>query len=185
MDRNFLGVEWLSSQILAANPIMILLFTPLFFYYIYPKINKFIDLNSINKIIIGFFLTVISFLIITIIQYYIDLGANVSIGWQILAYAILTSGEIFVSITCLEISYTHAPKKLKSILVSLFLLSIALGNAITSIVNFYNIKTDGSEILNQTNYFLFFTILMLLITLIFMVTSRHFKEKIYLQDSKD
>jgi len=185
MDRNFLGIEWLSSQVIAANPIMILLFTPLFFYYLYPQINKFIDLNSINKIIIGFFLTAISFLIITIIQYWIDSGQTVNIGWQILAYAVLTSGEIFVSITCLEISYTHAPKKLKSILVSLFLLSIALGNILTSIVNFYNVRSDGSLILDQTNYFLFFTILMLVVTLIFIPISRHFKKKIYLQDAKD
>ena len=185
MDRNFLGIEWLSSQVIAANPIMILLFTPLFFYYLYPQINKFIDLNSINKIIIGFFLTAISFLIITIIQYWIDSGQTVNIGWQILAYAVLTSGEIFVSITCLEISYTHAPKKLKSILVSLFLLSIALGNIVTSIVNFYNVRSDGSLILDQTNYFLFFTILMLVVTLIFIPISRHFKKKIYLQDAKD
>ena len=185
MDRNFLGIEWLSSQVIAANPIMILLFTPLFFYYLYPQINKFIDLNSINKIIIGFFLTAISFLIITIIQYWIDSGQTVNIGWQILAYAVLTSGEIFVSITCLEISYTHAPKKLKSILVSLFLLSIALGNIVTSIVNFYNVRSDGSLILDQTNYFLFFTILMLVVTLIFIPISRNFKKKIYLQDAKD
>ena len=185
MDRNFLGIEWLSSQVIAANPIMILLFTPLFFYYLYPQINKFIDLNSINKIIIGFFLTAISFLIITIIQYWIDSGLTVNIGWQILAYAVLTSGEIFVSITCLEISYTHAPKKLKSILVSLFLLSIALGNIVTSIVNFYNVRSDGSLILDQTNYFLFFTILMLVVTLIFIPVSRHLKKKIYLQDAKD
>ena len=185
MDRNFLGIEWLSSQVIAANPIMILLFTPLFFNHLYPQINKFIDLNSINKIIIGFFLTAISFLIITIIQYWIDSGLTVNIGWQILAYAVLTSGEIFVSITCLEISYTHAPKKLKSILVSLFLLSIALGNIVTSIVNFYNVRSDGSLILDQTNYFLFFTILMLVVTLIFILISRHFKKKIYLQDAKD
>ena len=184
MDRNFLGIEWLSSQVIAANPIMILLFTPLFFYYLYPQINKFIDLNSINKIIIGFFLTAISFLIITIIQYWIDSGLTVNIGWQILAYAVLTSGEIFVSITCLEISYTHAPKKLKSILVSLFLLSIALGNVVTTIVNFYNVRSDGSLILDQTNYFLFFTILMLVVTLIFIPISRNFKKKIYLQDAK-
>ena len=185
MDRNFLGIEWLSSQILAANPLMILLFTPFFFYYLYPKINLFINLNSINKIIIGFFLTTISFLIITIIQYWIDQGLVVNIVWQILAYAILTSGEIFVSITCLEISYTYAPKKLKSIIVSLFLLSIAFGNIVTSVVNFYNERQDGSLVLNGTYYFLFFTILMLMVTLIFISTSRNFKEEIYLQDTMD
>ena len=182
MDRNILGVELLSSQILSANPIMILIFTPLFFKFLYPKINNYINLNSVNKILIGFFLTFLSFLLITIIQYWIDIGLNVNILWQILAYAILTSGEIFISITCLEISYTQAPKKFKSIMVSVFLLSISLGNIVTSLLNFYNEKEDGSLILSGSNYFLFFTVLMLIVTILFVPFAKKFSdEKILLQ----
>ena len=182
MDRNILGVELLSSQILSANPIMILIFTPLFFKFLYPKINNYINLNSVNKILIGFFLTFLSFLLITIIQYWIDIGLNVNILWQILAYAILTSGEIFISITCLEISYTQAPKKFKSIMVSVFLLSISLGNIVTSLLNFYNEKEDGSLILSGSNYFLFFTVLMLVVTILFVPFAKKFSdEKILLQ----
>ena len=182
MDRNIFGIEILSSQIFSLNPIMILIFTPLFYKYLYPILNNHINLNYINKISIGFFLTFISFLIITIIQFWIDIGIKVNIGWQILAYAILTSGEIFVSITCLEISYTQAPKKFKSITVSVFLLSIAIGNIYTSLINFYNEKSDGSIILSGASYFLFFTILMLIVTIIFMFFSKKlFKERLYIQ----
>jgi len=183
MDRKILGIEILSAQVLSANPIMILIFTPLFFKYLYPKLNKYIKLNSGNKILIGFFLTFLSFLIITIIQYWIDLGKEVNISWQLLAYAILTSGEIFVSITCLEISYTHAPKQLKTITVSLFLLSIAIGNIYTSFVNFINERDDGTIILAGANYFLFFSILMLVVTILFIPFIKKFsKERILLQD---
>ena len=183
MDRKVFGIEILSAQILSANPLMILIFTPLFFKYLYPKLNKYIKLNSGNKILIGFFLTFLSFLIITIIQYWIDLGKEVNISWQLLAYAILTSGEIFVSITCLEISYTHAPKQLKTITVSLFLLSIAIGNIYTSFINFINERDDGTIILAGANYFLFFSILMLVVTILFIPFIKKFsKEKILLQD---
>ena len=100
-----------------------------------------------------------------------------------LAYAILTSGEIFVSITCLEISYTQAPKQLKTITVSIFLLSIAIGNLYTSFINFINEKDDGSIILSGANYFLFFSILMLVVTILFIpFTKKFLKEKILLQD---
>ena len=44
-------------------------------------------------------------------------------------------------------------------------------------------REDGTIILNETNYFLFFTILMLVITIIFIPTSKYFREKVYLQDS--
>ena len=182
MDRKILGIEILSGQILSTNPIMILIFTPLFFKYLYPKLNNYIKLNSVNKIIIGFFLTFLSFVLITIIQYWIDLGKEVNISWQFLAYAILTSGEIFVSITCLEISYTQAPKKLKSITVSIFLLSIAIGNLYTSIINFYNERDDGSVILTGYNYFLLFSIIMLIVTILFIpFTKKYANEKILLQ----
>ncbi len=182
MDREIFGIEILSAQILSANPIMILIFTPIFFKYLYPKLNHYIELSSVNKILIGFFLTFFSFLIITIIQYWIDLGKEVNISWQLLAYAILTSGEIFVSITCLEIAYTHAPKKLKTITMSIFLLSIAVGNIYTSVVNFINERDDGSIILSGANYFLFFSILMFTITVLFIPFSKKYsKEKILLQ----
>ena len=182
MDRVVFGIEILSSQILSANPIMILILTPIFFKYLYPKLNNYINLNSVNKIIIGFFLTFFSFLIITIIQYWIDLGKDVSIVWQLLAYAVLTSGEIFVSITCLEIAYTQAPKKLKTITMSIFLLSIAIGNIYTSVINFMNERDDGSIILSGANYFLFFSILMFTITILFIPFSKKYsKEKILLQ----
>ena len=182
MDREILGIEIISAQILSANPILILILTPLFFKYLYPKLNKCIKLNSVNKITIGFFLTSISFFIITIIQIWIDSGKEVSIVWQLFAYFILTSGEIFVSITCLEISYTLAPKKLKSIAVSVFLLSIAIGNLYTSIINFWNEKDDGSVILEGTNYFLFFSVLMLIVAFLFIPFAKKYsKEKILLQ----
>ena len=182
MDREIFGIEILSGQILSTNPIMILIFTPLFFKYLYPKLNNYIKLNSVNKIIIGFLLTFLSFALITIIQYWIDLGKEVNISWQFLAYAILTSGEIFVSITCLEISYTQAPKKLKSITVSIFLLSISIGNLYTSIINFYNEREDGSVILSGYSYFLLFSIIMLVVTILFIPFAKKYSnEQILLQ----
>ena len=176
MDRKIFGIELLSAQILSFNPIMILIFTPLFFKYLYPKLRQYINLTPANKILIGFALTFLSFVIITIAQYLINLGFKVNIIWQIIAYAILTSGEIFVSITCLEISYTYAPRKLKAIIVSLFLLSISLGNLYTSIINFYNEKKDGSLYLTDLNYFIFFSVLMFVVTIVFIPFAKKYKK---------
>ena len=162
---------------------MILIFTPIFFKYLYPFLNNYLELNAMNKLKIGFFLTFLSFLLITIIQYSIDVGQNINIIWQLLAYAILTSAEIFISITCLEISYTYAPKKLKSITVSIFLLSISIGNLYTSVLNFYNEKTDGTVILQGGDYFLFFTIMMLIVAILFIPFARKFKnDRVLLQN---
>ncbi|MHC4353909.1 MAG: POT-type proton-dependent oligopeptide transporter, partial [Planctomycetota bacterium] len=57
------------------------------------------------------------------------LGYKPSVGWQFFAYLILTAAEIMISITCLEFSYTQSPKKMKSFIMAVYLLSISLGNA--------------------------------------------------------
>ena len=145
MDRNWLGVTWLSSQIQAVNPIMILLFIPIFVFVVYPLINKVFKLTPIRKISIGLFVMVIGFGIIAIVQQWIDQGLTPSIGWQILAYAILTASEVMVSITCLEFSYTQAPRTMKSVIMALFLMSVALGSFFTASVASFIVVEDHLE----------------------------------------
>ena len=137
MDRNWLGVEWLPSQIQALNPILILTFIPLFTYVLYPAIDRVFPLTPLRKISIGLFLMVTAFLVVAFAQERIDAGERPSFGWQALAYALLTASEVMVSIVCLEFSYTQAPKNMKSLIMSLFLLSVAMGNLFTAGVNHF------------------------------------------------
>ena len=135
LNRNWLGTVWLPSQIQAVNPIMILIYIPIFIYLIYPAINKVFTLTPIRKISIGLFVMVVGFAIVAILQQSIDQGNRPSIGWQIFAYALITASEVMVSITCLEFSYTQAPRKMKSLIMALFLMSVSLGNIFTAGVN--------------------------------------------------
>src|SRR5439155_21426716 len=59
---------------------------------------------------------------------------------QIVAYTVLTASEILVSINGLEFSYKQAPLKMKSFVMSLFLLAVSLGNLMTGVVNWAMIK---------------------------------------------
>jgi len=61
MNRHFLGIDWLSSQIQALNPILVLILTPLFAYFVYPCFNRFFKVTPLRKIGIGFFVMVTSF----------------------------------------------------------------------------------------------------------------------------
>ena len=90
----------------------------------------------------GLFITAGAFAIVSMTQGWIDQGERPSIGWQILAYAVLTFAEVMVSITGLEFAYTQAPKKMKSVIMALFLFSVSLGNTITAVVN-QNISIDS------------------------------------------
>jgi len=137
MDRHWLGIEWLPSQILALNPILILTFIPLFTFFLYPTINRIFPLTPLRKISIGLFTMVAAWLLVSIAQEWIDVGERPSFGWQALAYALLTASEVMVSIVCLEFSYTQAPRKMKSLIMSLFLLSVAAGNLFAAGVNHF------------------------------------------------
>ncbi len=181
MDRTLFGIELLPSQLPAANPLLVMLLIPLFSYRIYPAINKFFPLTPLRKISIGMFITVLAFSISAIIQEKIDVGLTPHISWQILAYIALTSAEVMISITCLEFSYTQAPKKMKSFIMAFFMMSIAIGNLFTSAVNFFIENEDGSSKLAGADYFWFFTLLMLVTATAFIFVARTYKEQCYLQ----
>jgi len=135
MDLNFLGINWLESQIQSVNPILILTFIPLFTFIIYPKLDRMFALTPLRKIGMGMTLMVGSFFLTTLIQTWIDAGQRPSIGWQILAFVIITASEVMVSIVGLEFAYTQSPKAMKSWVMALFWLSVALGNMLTAEVN--------------------------------------------------
>ena len=57
---------------------------------------------------------------------------DITVAWQIPTYFFIAISEIFASITGLEYAFTQAPPTLKSIVMSLFLFTSALG----SVLNF-------------------------------------------------
>ena len=182
MDRDLFGFEVLPSQIQAANPLLIMILVPIFSYVIYPALNKVFKLTALRKIAMGLFLTSAAFAIPSWIQMQLDAGLIPHISWQLLAYVMLTSAEVMVSITCLEFSYTQAPKTMKSFIMAFFMLSVAVGNLFTSGVNFFIQNEDGSSKLVGAEYFWFFTGLMLITSVIFVFVTRNYSEKTYLQD---
>lgn len=182
MNRKWLGIEWESSQIVAANPALIMVLIPVFSFVIYPAINKVFRLTALRKISIGLFVAGFSFVVPAFVETRIAAGARPNIIWLILAYVILTSAEVMVSITCLEFSYTQAPKKMKSFIMAVFFLSITLGNAFTALVNVFIRDEDGSSKLEGANYFWFFAMLMLVTAVAFIFVASRYREKTYIQD---
>jgi len=172
MDRRIGDAELLSSQIQALNPLLIMLLTPCFSYRVYPFLNRYIKLTALTKIELGLMLTVLAFAIPATIQMQLDQGLRVHIVWQLPAYVLMTAAEVMVSITCLEYSYTEAPKSAKSLVMAAYFLSVSLGNLFTSAINFLLQHLDAGAQLSGAAYFWFFTGLMLATALLFMLFAR-------------
>jgi len=135
MDLNFMGIEWLPAQVQSINPILILLFIPLFTFWVYPAINRVFPLTPLRKMAIGFFVMTLGFSVVAISQQWIDAGERPSIGWQLLAFVLVTAAEVMISIVGLEFSYTQAPKSMKSLVLGVWYFAVFLGNGLTTAVN--------------------------------------------------
>ncbi len=175
MDLHFLGINWLAEQIQASNGILILVFIPFFTYIFFPWLErKGIKVTPQNKFGIGFIITIISFLIIYGIQLEIDKGLRPNVGWQFLAYFILTIAEVLIYQTGLEFAYTQAPENMKSSIMAFWLLNLSLGNLFLSLIN-SSIASNGIfSFLSGSKYYFFFIIVMIVTTIFYFLVIKRF-----------
>ncbi|MBN2138909.1 MAG: POT family MFS transporter [Sedimentisphaerales bacterium] len=182
MELRWCWITWLPDQIQFVNSLLIMILIPLFAYLIYPAINKVFPLTPLRKVGIGMFVAALSFVTPAIIEAQIAAGAKPSIGWHFFAYIILTAAEVMVSITCLEFSYTQAPKKMKSFIMAIYLLSVTLGNAFTAAVNYIIENEDGTRKLPGASYYWFFVGAMFVTAVIFIPIAKRFHGHTFIQD---
>nr|XP_018670182.1 solute carrier family 15 member 2-like isoform X1 [Ciona intestinalis]XP_026693216.1 solute carrier family 15 member 2-like isoform X2 [Ciona intestinalis] len=101
---------------------------------------------------------------------YTDVYRNdVNIFWMIPQYFIITLGEVFLSVTGLEFSYSQAPPSMKSILQSLWLLTVSIGNIIVLIV------AEAKLIPNQADEYFLFAGLIGVAAILFVILSMRYE----------
>jgi POT family proton-dependent oligopeptide transporter len=181
IDLGFIKFNPEAAQIQFISPILVLIMVPLFTNIIYPFLEGFTNVTNIRKMAAGFFFTAVAFAVIAIIQMSIDNGSKVSILWQFLGFFFITIAEILIIITCNEITYLHVSPSVKTLFSSFQLLSIGAGSFLTSIINFVIQDAHGGLIISHANYFWLFTVLILVVAIIFLFYMKRFKPRIYIQ----
>jgi POT family proton-dependent oligopeptide transporter len=73
---------------------------------------------------------------------------------------------------------------MKSFVMAFFMLSISLGNLFTGTVNFFIQEPDGGSRLEGAAYFQFFTALMLVTAVLFMLLARFYRGRTYINDEQ-
>ena len=186
MDRTinlgFTSFTVLAGQVSTVNTIFLLIFIPVFNYWVYPALDRMgLKTTPLRRLGTGLVLTALSFVIIALIHTRIDAGASPSIWWQILAYMVLSAAEVLVSITGLEYAYTHSPKSMKSTMTGIWFLVVSAGNLFTALINGY--IADGgffARHLQGANYEWFFISIICVFILIFFFVSPRLKERSYI-----
>lgn len=132
----------------AIDSIAIIIFIPLCEHFIYPFIRRFTPFRAITKIFWGFLFGAAAMVYAAVLQHFIykagpcydkplacdpiykNTPNQIHIAWQVPAYCFIAISEILASITGLEYAYTKAPARMKSFIMSLFLLTTAFGSAL-------------------------------------------------------
>ena len=187
LDRHILGLNLLPEQVQTVNPIFLLLFIPVFTYGIYPFFENTLGIKTtpLRRIGAGLALTGLSFVIIALLQTEIDHGAHPSVWWQILAYVILSAGEVLVSITGLEYAYTQSPKSMKSTMSAIWLLTVAIGNVFTAFVNSSISNKGFFSRFEGANYFWLFVGILSAFLIVYLFVSPRLKERSYITEPEE
>lgn len=136
-------IEVLSSQMQAFNSVFVLLFIPFFSKIVYPLIESVgLTLSPVRKMAYGLVLAATSFFCSAYLEYRIALSATanerLSIFWQLPQYILLTAGEIMLNMTGLEYAYAEAPETMKSMILSIWLLTVTVGNFLVMVLSFFD-----------------------------------------------
>jgi POT family proton-dependent oligopeptide transporter len=130
------NMELKPSQVPALNPLMVMLLIPLM-NLVYHVVDSFgVKTTPLRRVTAGMVITASSFVTCALLQQLIDASPpkSVWIGWQLIQYLLITTGEVMVSITGLEFAYTQAPRKMKSTIMGFWLLTVTLGNVLVALL---------------------------------------------------
>jgi POT family proton-dependent oligopeptide transporter len=175
MDRMVFGWEPSPAAFQVFNPMLIMALIPLFSWVIFPALERRgVPLAPLRKMTAGMFLTAASFGVAAVLQIFIEAslvpggGPPPNILWQFPQYLLLTVGEILVSVTGLEFSYTQAPRAMRSTIMSVWFLAVAAGNLITAVLSTL-VRLQGAA-----NLWLY-AALMLVAALVFRAVARRYR----------
>jgi POT family proton-dependent oligopeptide transporter len=117
----------LPTQVPALNPLMVMLLIPLM-NLLYTYCDKVgLKTTPLRRITVGMLIAALSFVAVAFLQERIDAQSEGTVwfAWQIIPYLLITVAEVMVSITGLEFAYTQAPKRMKSIIMGFWMLTVA------------------------------------------------------------
>lgn len=141
-----------AEQMQSLNALVVMILIPLFTYFLFPLSERVgARVTTLRRIGVGLFITAFSFVMIGWLEQRLNAGEKLSILSQTWAYVVLTAGEVLVSTTGLEFAFREAPARMRSTLMSFWLLTTALGNLVVARLFKYNVKgtaADGTELLH-------------------------------------
>lgn len=172
------GFDVLPAQLQALNPVLVMLLIPFMNAAFYPLVEKLgLRTTALRRMTAGMLMASLSFIAVALLQARIDARGpgTVSILWQAIPYVIITIAEVLVSITGLEFAYSQAPKRMKSTIMGLWLLTVAVGNVLVSLLAEFGR-------LPLLSFFWLFAGLMVVAAIVFGLRAHFYVERDFIQE---
>jgi dipeptide/tripeptide permease len=119
------------DQLQFLNPLFVLILIPIFNWITRRYDPNIRILTPFLKIFLGFLFTAVAAGVVSVAGFLVQgTEEKLSIWWMVLAYIVLTVGEVLLYGTGLELAYTAAPKNVKGFITACFLVTNALGNLV-------------------------------------------------------
>jgi POT family proton-dependent oligopeptide transporter len=159
-----------------AGSVLVMIWTPILTLCLYPLAERMgWRPLPLRRMTVGMFLPAVSFVICGLVQAQMDRGQSMSILWQLASYAVLEVGEILLSATGLEFAFSQAPARLKSMVMSIYLMSIAAGHFLVAVftqLNQHWVKASGPS------QFYFYAAIMVVATLVFAFCAARYRQPV-------
>ena len=163
-----------AERIQSVSALLVLIWVPVLTLGVYPALERLgVRATPLRRMGVGMVFGALSFVICAWLQRRIEGGQTLTLAWQIVPYIVLELGEVLLSASGLEFAYAQAPATLKSTVMSLWLLTTAVGNFLVAVITAVNARfvhaTGAAE-------FLFYAGLMLAVAAVFAVIASRYRE---------
>jgi len=158
----------------AAGAILVMIWVPILTLGVYPWLERRGILPTpLRRMSAGMVLGAVAFVGSGLIQSRMDNGATLSVAWQLVPYIVLEAGEVMLSATALEFAFSQAPERMKSIIMSFWLMTIAGGHFLVAV--FTNLNSNYVHAKGASEFF-FYAVLMFVVAGIFIFLATRYRK---------
>jgi POT family proton-dependent oligopeptide transporter len=170
-----LGYKVDGERIQSISALLVMIWVPILTIWVYPLAERLgLRPTVLRRMGTGMVLGAISFFICGWIQSRMDAGQAMNLAWQVWPYIVLEAGEVMVSATALEFAFSQAPARMKSIIMSFWLMTIAGGHFLVAAFTNLNRRFVHAQ---GASEFLFYAVLMLVVAGIFVFLATRYRER--------
>lgn len=173
LHATLFGFDIGEEEMQSANPLLVMILVPILTILLYPRIGRMA--SPLRRMSMGMFIAALSYVVVAFLQSRIEAGVQMSVLWQMVPYTVLTIAEVFVSTTGLEFAFREAAPQMKSLVMSFWLLTIALGDLLVAAVTeiFSTGGNDSSSV--STSRFLLYAGLTFVVAILFTIVASRYR----------